>query len=196
MEKIAFVTEGHSDFDDDVWAILPSNVYMYFNEYEFTHGSQGDINNEYIVLDYFGYIQLFILSGASIINKTSEVGMITYEVVVEDKKKFLNELKKNIRKYCYRHITEKQIRYVKYLLKFINNDPERNKEIFDGFFEKVELRLKLDGNILQQEAAQIITFLSSIEGVIKGEIELNDEAENKEYIKNKYSWAKEYVELK
>ena len=51
MRQLAFITAGHSDYDDRLWALL---------------GESGIDAQEFESLDYFSLVPLFLLAGASV----------------------------------------------------------------------------------------------------------------------------------
>jgi hypothetical protein len=51
MKQLAFITDGHSEYDDRLWAVL---------------GDSGIDPQEFEGLDYFSLTPLFMLAGASV----------------------------------------------------------------------------------------------------------------------------------
>jgi hypothetical protein len=51
MKQLAFITVGHSDYDDRLWRLL---------------GESGIDSQEYESLDYFSLLPVFLLAGASV----------------------------------------------------------------------------------------------------------------------------------
>jgi len=51
MKQLAFITQGHSDYDDRLWALL---------------GATGIDPHEFVGLDYFGLVPFFVVCGASV----------------------------------------------------------------------------------------------------------------------------------
>jgi hypothetical protein len=51
MKQLAFITQGHSDYDERLWELLEGT---------------GIDRHEFVGLDYFGLVPFFIVSGASV----------------------------------------------------------------------------------------------------------------------------------
>jgi hypothetical protein len=51
MKQLAFITQGHSDYDERLWELLEGT---------------GIDPHEFVGLDYFGLTPFFVLSGASV----------------------------------------------------------------------------------------------------------------------------------
>jgi hypothetical protein len=51
MKQLAFITQGHSRYDDRLWQLL---------------GETGIDPHEFVGLDYFGLVPFFVVSGASV----------------------------------------------------------------------------------------------------------------------------------